>query len=322
MATFRTRGKRIQAQIRVKGAKPISASFSTLKQAKSWAKTEEAKLLAGISDDAPRMTEVVLRDALRDYGAYKAPLSQHGMYALRYALELDIADKTLSELTRADALDVKTAYLKRFSIGTASKYIHFINKAVELVIETEDSRMSNPFRKLLSGRDNKRWQRFTPEMEKVFKKFTTNQDIIDLVEFALETAMRRGEITNMLEKNVILEPTPQVYIPDTKTGRPRIIPLTKKALAVLTRRPIIDGRFFSEDPRAYSRRFERIITKAELGDVHFHDLRHEALSRWSAQGLNTPQLMQLSGHCSLASLSVYVNGTLEELTAKMIGAIE
>ena len=42
--------------------------------------------------------------------------------------------------------------------------------------------------------------------------------------------------------------------------------------------------------------WRRITAKAGIKDLHFHDLRHEAISRFFEMGLSMPVVALISGH--------------------------
>lgn len=324
MATFRKRGGNVNVQIRVKNHALISATFPTLDEARSWAVIEEAKLKQGNRKESflelsRRANKIILGDALKEYGEYASPLSHHSKLALKHALKRGVAEKQITKITRQDALAVKADYLSEFSPGTASKYIHYFKRTIDYIIEDRNlQEFPNVFKGILHARDKKRWVRFTPEEEARFMKCAPTQLLKDFVSFNLETAMRRGEILRLRPGDIIdIDHGKGIYIPETKTHRPRIIPATKKALTVLERRPITNGLFFDIDGSVLSRSFKKACADANLLDKRIHDLRHEALSRLSALGLNTFQLMQISGHCDVRCLSIYVNGTISELAQKM-----
>jgi integrase len=115
--------------------------------------------------------------------------------------------------------------------------------------------------------------------------------------------MRRGDLLALTWDNVRLgERT--THIPDTKTGVPRTIPLTDAALAVL------DGcggvgataRVFPMSMEGLKQGWERVRVRAGLGDLHFHDLRHEAISRFCEMGLTIPEVALISGHRDIRML--------------------
>lgn len=68
---------------------------------------------------------------------------------------------------------------------------------------------------------------------------------------------------------------------------------------------------------ALKQAWERARDRAELGDLHFHDLRHEALSRLCEMGLTLPQVALISGHRDPRMLFRYVNLRPADLAAKL-----
>ena len=91
--------------------------------------------------------------------------------------------------------------------------------------------------------------------------------------------MRRGEILNIKLEH-IKEQT--LLISEIKNGHPRTIPLTKRALYILenTQFP------FPMSANAVRLTWDRLKKKTNIKDPHFHDLRHEAISRFFEKGLS------------------------------------
>jgi len=137
---------------------------------------------------------------------------------------------------------------------------------------------------------------------------------------ALETAMRRGEMLNMRWRDVAFERR-TLRIPVTKTGHARTIPLSSGALATL--RTLSDGRA-SGDERilpitqdAAKMAWKRLVRRARLLDPKFHDLRHEAISRFFERGLNVPEVALISGHRDPRMLFRYTHPRAEDIAAKL-----
>lgn len=61
--------------------------------------------------------------------------------------------------------------------------------------------------------------------------------------------------------------------------------------------------------KTISTRFTHACKMLGIDDLHFHDLRHEAATRLSEQGLTVPQMQQVTGHESWSSLQRYVSVT-------------
>jgi len=138
--------------------------------------------------------------------------------------------------------------------------------------------------------------------------------------FALETAMRKGEILSMQWCNVYAD---YVLLPDTKNGLPRKVPLNKNALALLERAKGLDSDFvLTVDSASFDTLFRRYRKKTPLeGVITFHDTRHEATTRL-AQILPIQDLAKVTGHKDLAMLMRYYNPTASELAQRMNEGID
>ncbi len=140
--------------------------------------------------------------------------------------------------------------------------------------------------------------------------------IHDVVTFAIETAMRGGEIAAMRWLNVNLR-NRTVYLETTKNGESRIVPLSSRATEILARRAkvrnIKDNRVFHLDPLSITHAFKKITTMAGIEGLRFHDLRHEATSRLFERGLNPMQVASITGHKTLQMLKRYTHLRAEDL---------
>ena len=63
--------------------------------------------------------------------------------------------------------------------------------------------------------------------------------------------------------------------------------------------------------------WDRSIRKANLQDLHFHDLRHEATSRFFELGLNVVEVAAITGHKDLKMLQRYTHLRAEDLAKKL-----
>jgi integrase len=137
-----------------------------------------------------------------------------------------------------------------------------------------------------------------------------------LVEFAIETAMRRGEILGIAWEHVDWDGS-TLRIPRAKTG-PRTIPLSPQAIAVLhARRSQAVARPFPLTLVAFKLAWARTVKRSKLSDLHFHDLRHEAISRFFERGLSIPEVALISGHKDPRMLFRYTHLRAEDVAAKL-----
>ena len=69
----------------------------------------------------------------------------------------------------------------------------------------------------------------------------------------------------------------------------------------------IDDRVFPYGSESVSNGFRRICRHLEIEDLHFHDLRHEGISRLFERGYQIQEVAMVSGHRDWGSLRRYVN---------------
>lgn len=129
--------------------------------------------------------------------------------------------------------------------------------------------------------------------------------------------MRRAEILSIEWNNVYLSKR-LLYIPDTKNGESRTIPLSMKAVNILQGLQSIN----KEEPFPITRNVFRhywikLTSKANIEDLHFHDLRHEAISRFFERGLSVPEVALISGHKDMKMLFRYTHMKAENIVNKL-----
>jgi integrase len=151
-----------------------------------------------------------------------------------------------------------------------------------------------------------------------------------LVRVASHTGMRLGEIVSLRVDQIDLDRR-VLRLTQTKNGASRTVPLTRAAAEVLTaalanplRPKETDLVFFGEPGRTGKRspyRFEkvwnRLKKRIKLADLHFHDLRHEAVSRFVEMGLSDQEVSAISGHKSMQMLKRYTHLRAEDLVERL-----
>lgn len=151
-----------------------------------------------------------------------------------------------------------------------------------------------------------------------------------IVRIAIETGMRSSEIVGLKVAQVDLERR-VVRLQETKNTMPRTVPLSmgaldvfKQAIANPVRPKETDLIFFGEPGRDWIRRpynFNKswllIKEAAGLKDLRFHDLRHEAVSRFVELGLSDQEVSAISGHRSMQMLKRYTHLRAEDLVDKL-----
>lgn len=116
-----------------------------------------------------------------------------------------------------------------------------------------------------------------------------------IIELALSTEMRRGELLALRWEDIDWQNRSAV-IRDPKNNTARHVPLSKRSLKLLDGIERRGDQIFPISPNAFRLTWERVRRRAMLSDLHFHDLRHEAVSRFFEIGLTAPEVASISGH--------------------------
>ena len=134
---------------------------------------------------------------------------------------------------------------------------------------------------------------------------------------AIESAMRRGEILGIEWKHVDFEKR-TVYLPLTKNGQSRSVPLSSRALeTLLSMHQTLDGRIFPISIAAMEASFLGAVRRSNLHGLHFHDLRHTATTRMARKLPNVIELAAVTGHTSLQMLKRYYHPNAVDLALKL-----
>ena len=148
-------------------------------------------------------------------------------------------------------------------------------------------------------------------------RLTQNPHIWPLVVFAIETGMRLSEMLNISWSNVALDAR-IVHLPLTKNGSSRDVPLSSKASKVLEEQYAKQlTRPFPITDNAFRLAWDRLRSRANLSDLRFHDLRHEAVSRFFEMGLSMPEVALISGHKDPRMLFRYTHIKPENVLVKL-----
>ncbi|MEN8319787.1 tyrosine-type recombinase/integrase [Acinetobacter junii] len=130
--------------------------------------------------------------------------------------------------------------------------------------------------------------------------------------FAIETALRKGELLSM-QKNEIYDN--HVYIPKSKNGEARNVPLSQEAKALLELIKHDGRKIIPQSENAFRLMWEKRKKSIGLNDLHFHDTRHEAITRMvRVRKLKVETLAKITGHKKIDVLvNTYYNPNAEDL---------
>lgn len=130
-----------------------------------------------------------------------------------------------------------------------------------------------------------------------------------LASFAIETAMRRGEMLKLQWSHTHLDKG-YLDLPSsiTKNRKPRLVPLSPRALRILATQPRTGETVFDTNVNTVKLGFKRAFERAGCVDLRLHDLRHEATSRlFERTDLRETEIGYVTGHTDPRMLQRYYN---------------
>ena len=313
MATIRKKNNKFQVQIRKLGIYK-SKTFNNISDAKKWSVNEENKINLGL-DFEILDKKIKLSDLLNKY-LKEITINKKGYIRehqrINRMLKQPIASKFLINLKTKDFIDYKNIRLldgKRTCRYDLSILHHVYNVAIKLWnYPIKYNPISNiPLPKCNPPR-NRRLK--DGELSKLLKR-PVRKEIKAIIVLALETGMRRSEILNIkpedIDENIL-------HINDSKNNCFRKIPLTKHAQNILLKTHVP----FRISESSFRQYWSRLLKRNGVYGLHFHDLRHEAISRFFEMGLSIPEVSLISGHKDVRQLMRYTHLKIKNIAKKLV----
>ena len=323
MPTVRKRGDlQWQAIVKRQGIGFASKTFTTKKDAEKWAKITEAEMLRGAYISRRDAEKITLDECIERYKKDVLPgLRGVGHEYILARLDEAFGKLALAHITPAKVASYRDARLRSGkSASTVKKELAKLSVIYKLAgQEWGIGGLENPVLNVARPKEkNSRTRRLEPgELERLLKVAPTPVGL--LIRLALETAARLGELlalewrdVNTARRVAVLR---GVGGRGTKNGdESRAVPLSSAALAVLQELralPLgIDGRVFYwwAGSDSFNKTWARLCKKAEIEDLRFHDLRHEATSRLFEKGVfEGVEVAAITGHKTLQMLKRYTH---------------
>ncbi|TDN68242.1 site-specific integrase [Paraburkholderia sp. BL10I2N1] len=362
MASITRRGDlQWQARVRRKGYPVQIKTFNTRAEAEAWARQIESEIDRGVFVSRAEAESTTLAEALdrydREIAASKKGYAQEASL-LRTWKSTAIASRPMASVRSADIAKLRDDWLKQansplkpasvlrrlavlshvFSIARKEWGMESLLNPVELVRKPHANNART--RRIVAAEADTASARQTEagELERVVA--ASGSDLLPaIIWLAVETAMRRGEIVDLLWEHVDLRRR-VAHLPETKNGSSRDVPLSTRAVEVLKEQRKAakmredDGRVFQIRGDAVTRAFERAVERARssylteckdagkvpsksyLADLRFHDLRHEATSRL-ASIFPMHELTKITGHRDPRMLMRYYHPRAEDLAKRL-----
>jgi integrase len=325
MATIRRRGTRWQVQIRRHGHAPLSRTFRLRSDAELWARQKEAQLDRGeLPVDTRVLRSHTLANLLERYAATIVPRKRSAdreHYMLRVVLRHPMARLSLHRLTPAEVAKYRDDRLVVVSGDTVRRELAIVRHCLEIARHEWGFVLPiNPVRQVnLPKPSNPRERRATAtELQRLLAacEATGSLWLPAVIQLALETGMRRSELLAMRWDDVDMVAR-TVLLRATKNGRPRTVPLSPRALEIIRDIPRAGETVFVVSANAVRLAWERLKRRAGVSGLRFHDLRHEAVSRFFEKGLNMPEVAAISGHRDPRMLMRYTHPKAAAIAIKL-----
>ncbi|UCV23587.1 site-specific integrase [Ferribacterium limneticum] len=320
-----------QLRVRRKGARVQVITFDTGEQAEQARLKIESELSVSIIRDYASAAQTTLRDLMERYRDEVVP-GHKGADVERTRINRILrteafVDKKLAALCTEDLQDFITDRLTEVAPATVDRDLDVISQVIRYAADVwKIAAAESPFVGLRRPKYfNERDRRLLPDEERRLleaARADENPYVEPAIILALETAARRGELLSIRKCDVFLEER-YAYLRDTKNGRPRKVPLTTRALQVC--QALMADCSADDEPllklTANALKiafFRRVVPASGVEDIHFHDLRHEAISRLAESGqFQLIELQAISGHRDTRMLLRYAHLCCGNLAEKM-----
>jgi integrase len=320
-----------QLRVRRKGVKDQFLTFDTYLQAEQAHNKIVSDLSINIIRDYACAAHTTLRDIMLRYRD-EVTLSHKGGEIERTRInrivrDESFVDKKLAALCTEDLQDFITDRLTEVAPATVGRDLDVISQVIRYSADVwKIAASENPFVGLRRPKYfNERDRRLTASEEQKLltaARADENPYIEPAIILALETAARRGELLSITVADVNLDGR-YVLLRDTKNGRSRKVPLTRRAMGVLSQLmadcPSTDETLLKLTANALKiAYFRRVMPTSGVVDLHFHDLRHESISRLAESGkFQLIELQAISGHRDVRMLLRYAHLCAGNLAEKM-----
>lgn len=311
MASFQKRGDKWRAQIIIDGRRK-SKSFPTKAHAQAWASMMERQAAEQLIGRYPNLK---VKDLAVRYMKEVSPTKYGEKWEVKRLNSLINTDplaqvNTLS-LSETDIAEWRDRRLKSVSGSTVNREWNLLSSVFNTAVKEWRWLKANPMPNVKRPKSNSpRSRRPTPdEIDRILfclnhhdgKPETLSQRVALAVLFAMETALRAGEICKLEWKRHVREKTLHLTPDITKSKRSRDVPLSKEARRVLSLLPKESKLVFNLKSSQLDSLYRKARAKALVEGLNFHDLRREALTRLSEK-VEVLTLAKISGHSDLRIL--------------------
>jgi len=327
MASIRQRNGKWQARVIRKGQPPQARTFLSKQDAERWARGVETEIDRGTCTSRTEADRTTLGEVIARYCAEVTPsmrAAHDDLIRLKALQRNPLCANTMSGLTPAKVAAFRDQRLRQVQPGTVIRELAYLSSIINHARREWGIHCTNSVALVRKPEAPQGRERLLSANEEALLLAALAPSggrspwVRPVVELALQTAMRRGELLGLRWGDVHLTERVAV-LPLTKNGDRRLVPLSTGAVRILGALPraLHDDRVFPVQAAALAKAFDRATARAGLLNLRFHDLRHTAITRMSTKLPNVIELAAVSGHRSLRMLQRYYHPNPQELAAKL-----
>jgi integrase len=329
-----------QAQVRIDGRKQFK-TFRKRADAEKWAAEVEVDIQRSVFVDRSETERNSLEDLITRYQKEVSP-KKRGKNAelnhLKMIMRDEIVKKRMHHLSTADVAAFrdrmeKAGYAPATIVRKMNLVASIINHARrEWSINLSENVAEAKLVRRPQNSDRRRERRLSAAEEvKLFAQIAKLKHlsiyVAALARLAIETGARQGELCSLTWNDIDLENRTALIRglsgQGSKNGEIRKVPLSTAAASAIKTLPrsvhdkLLDKRLFPSSQETLQQAFQRCVARAEIDDLRFHDLRHEAISRLATVYTNPLELMRITGHKTLSMLARYYHADAAELAKRL-----
>ncbi|WJR68966.1 site-specific integrase [Neorhizobium sp. CSC1952] len=329
MATIRKLRGRWQAQVRRRGMKPRCKSFDSKLEAEKWARDLEAQVdRFGAAPDTKILESTTLDQLLERYQREVSPNKRGSVQEIQRIEVLrrhELAYRTMIGLSQQDIASFRDERLQSVASSTVVRELAILSHVIEVSIRDWGLPLAKNVVKMVRRPviQNERSRRLTGDEEQRLLDGCDGGKIPyfrTLLIVAIETGMRRGELLGLRWSDVSHNRR-VIRLAMTKNGTSREVPLSQRAFDALadwkSRADVDQSTIFPMTAGALEQAWYRLLKRAGVTGLRFHDLRHEGVSRLFERGLNMIEVSSISGHRELRMLKRYTHLSVDDLVARL-----
>lgn len=295
-----------------------SRMFDTKSAAMAWAIEREKEISEGVTARTETGPDIFDR-YLKEVSAAKRGYKWERIRLIKL-IDHPLFDRAASEITPDHISHWKNERLKSVSASTVRREMNLLSHCFETARKDWRWITDNPCTDVSKPSSAPARDRLISEIEVKLIRAALGwpEDMMAVTKmqmvavgfmFAIETGMRMGEICGLTAENISAN---VATLPQTKNGTARRVPLSKRAVELLSFVP----ELWPLKPHQFEALFRKGRDRSGVVGLTFHDTRHEAITRL-AKKLDVLELARMVGHRDIKQLLTYYNETAENLAAKL-----